>query len=288
MERLGAMIALLAAALIWGATFVVVGSAVQELPVFHLLACRFGLAALCLLPLVRRGLGETLRDRGAWALGAVLFVAFAFQTGGLVSTTPSRSAFLTALGVIFVPLLRWLHTRETITREVFLGLVLVVLGQILLYSRGLGAASFGWGDLLSLLGAVAYAVHILLAERFVRPGRSAALTFVQALVVALFAAPSLLVAPPVSTDFTAITLGAILYTGIFGSAVGFWCQLFAQQRLSAVETALILTLEPVVASVLSIAIGAEPLASSTVLGGTFLIAGITLSQLRIWGRAGDG
>lgn len=287
MDRLLALLALLLASLIWGGTFVIVGDAVQDLPIFHLLACRFGLAALCLLPLARRGLAETLRDRGVWWLGAALFASFAFQTAGLVTTTPSRSAFLTALCVLFVPLLRWLWTREAIGREVMLGLVLVVFGQVLLYSRGLGAAGFGWGDLLSLLCAIAFAVYILLAERLARPGRSLALTFVQSLVVALLAAPSLLLQPPTRAEFTPTAIGAILFTGILASGVAFWCQLFAQQRLSAVETALVLTLEPVVASVFSIAVGAEPLASSTVVGGALLLSGVALSQLRIWPRAGD-
>ncbi|NJL27133.1 MAG: DMT family transporter [Thermoanaerobaculia bacterium] len=291
MDRLLALLALLLASIIWGGTFVIVGDAVRDLPVFHLLACRFGLAALCLAPLVRRGptglgFGEVLRDRGAWYLGVALFASFAFQTAGLVSTTPSRSAFLTALCVLFVPLLRWLWTREAITREVGLGLLLVMIGQVLLYSRGLGAASFGWGDLLSLLCAIAFAIYILLAERFARPGRSVALTFVQSLVVALLAAPSLLFQPPTVAEFTPTAIGAILFTGILASGVAFWCQLFAQQRLSAVETALVLTLEPVLASGFSIAVGREPLAASTVLGGSLLLSGVALSQVRIWGPAG--
>lgn len=287
MERPVALLALLAASVIWGGTFVVVGEAVQDLPVFHLLACRFSLAALCLWPFARKTLAETWRTRGAWLLGAVLFAAFVFQTAGLVWTTPSRSAFLTALSVPFVPLLRWLWRREGVAREVLLGLGLVMLGQVLLYSRGLGAAAFGWGDLLTLLGAVGYAVHILLAERLAQPGRALALTFMQSLVVALLAAPSLLLDPPTRAQFTPSAIGAILFTGILASGVAFSCQLFAQQRLSAVETALILTLEPVVASAFSVAVGVEPLALSTVVGGSLLLAGVVLSQLRIWPLDGE-
>jgi drug/metabolite transporter (DMT)-like permease len=83
---------------------VVVQRALQEIPVFHLLAFRFSIATLLLAPLARgvRWTKSLLHD-GA-VLGVCLFVGFALQTAGLLWTTPSRSAFLTGLSVVLVPL----------------------------------------------------------------------------------------------------------------------------------------------------------------------------------------
>jgi drug/metabolite transporter (DMT)-like permease len=123
-----ARLALLAATLIWGTSFVIIQRALADLPVFHLLACRFTLAALLLLPLAGRALrgvpvsrhrepaGALLQEpadlwgilRDGLTLGGFLFAGFALQTTGLLWTTPSCSAFLTSLAVVMVPPLAWL------------------------------------------------------------------------------------------------------------------------------------------------------------------------------------
>src|SRR5262245_10440124 len=103
--RLRARAALLFATLIWGTSFVIGQRAIADLPVFHLLTFRFVVALALLLPLARglRWRAETLRD-GA-TLGLILFAGFTLQSYGLLFTTPSRSAFITGLSVVMVPLL---------------------------------------------------------------------------------------------------------------------------------------------------------------------------------------
>jgi drug/metabolite transporter (DMT)-like permease len=112
-----ARLAILAATLIWATSFTIVQRALVDLPVLHLLAYRFTLATLLLLPLLARGLGGTrlpvlLRD-GA-VLGGLLFAGFVLQTSGLLWTTPSHSAFIVGLSVVIVPPLAW--ALKVITR----------------------------------------------------------------------------------------------------------------------------------------------------------------------------
>ena len=104
--------ALLCATVIWGASFVIVQRGLRDLPVFHLLAIRFVIGGLFILPWVRRH-GGLRRPRASGILvGLALFVGFVLQTYGLLWTTPARSAFLTGLTVLLVPLLAWATTGE--------------------------------------------------------------------------------------------------------------------------------------------------------------------------------
>ena len=106
MTRGLAVLLLIAAAGIWGATFPVVKGALVDADPWTFLALRFGLAAVLLVPLLRaRGSYGPGMGRAA-ACGVALFVGYVLQTWGLASTTPARSAFITALSVVLVPLLQ--------------------------------------------------------------------------------------------------------------------------------------------------------------------------------------
>ncbi len=331
-----ARLALLAATLIWGTSFVIIQRALADLPVFHLLACRFTLAALLLLPLAGRALwaepGERwglLRD--GLTLGGFLFAGFALQTTGLLWTTPSRSAFLTSLAVVMVPPLVWLMAparrggprlptgvgsdgpakdpsgdqadglaaaraagRRPWRPGPLAGAVCAAIGLYVLYRPagatgplGPGAAGgglgFGRGDALTLAGTLAFACHIVAIERAVRRpagmARIAPLAVVQFAVVALLSAPSLLVSPPRAAELTAFAVFAIVLSGVAGTALAFMCQLYAQRHLSATEAAVLLTLEPVVAALFSVAVGREAWSLSLAAGGALILAGILISEL---------
>jgi drug/metabolite transporter (DMT)-like permease len=260
-------------------TFVVVRRALVEIPVFHLLTYRFGLGALALGPFLLRGMRDPGARRFGLRLGLVLFAAFALQTSGLLWTTPSRSAFLTALSVVLVPLFAWAVLRRTLSWRAVAGSLLAVGGLWTLYRPGLGTASaFGAGDFLSLAGATAYAAHILVTERAVVSVPIRPLVAVQFATVALLASPSLLIQLPTWREVTGGPLLAIVLLGLFATAVAFTLQVFAQTRISAIEVALILALEPVVAAAFSVAVGEEPWTSTLAVGGSLVLAGMVLVE----------
>lgn len=281
-----ARLAMLFATAVWGATFVVVERAIQDLPVFHLLAYRFTLGALLLAPwawraLRRAGPGagrELLRD--GLLVGLMLFAGYSFQTFGLVWTTPSRSAFLTGLSVLFVPLVGWLTGRLRPRPLSLLGAVCALAGLWALFQPWGGAgADFNLGDALTVGCAAGFALHVLVVERAVRRHPVVALAVFQFVVVAVLSAPSLAFEPPVERHFTAAAVGAVLITGVLATAAAFACQLYAQRHLGSVETAVLLTMEPVVAAVLSVAVGREALSAALVVGGALVVAGMVMSDV---------
>ncbi len=285
--RARARAALLAATLVWGLSFVVVQRALTEIPVFHLLAFRFLIATLLVLPLARpaggwRG-GQAL-DRGLLrdgaVLGVVLFAGFVLQTAGLLWTTPSRSAFLTALSVVLVPVIG-LALGRAIAAGPAAGSLVAAAGLWLLYRPAAGeAVAFNRGDAMTAAGAVVFAVFVLLVERAVRRHPVAPLALVQFAVIALLSLPSLIVDRPTARELTGDSLVAVLVTGVLGTAAAFYFQLYAQRHLSAIEAGVILTLEPVIAAAFSIAMGIEPWTSALLSGGGLVCLAMVLSEFK--------
>ena len=280
--RLRARAALLVATVVWGATFVVVQNALDDLPVFHLLAYRFALGALLLAPLFVQRRPADLRPllRDGVLIGLVLFAGYAFQTAGLLWTTPSRSAFLTGLSVLLVPVLGWVIGTARPRPLAVVGAVAAAAGLwVLTRPAGPGAGGFNVGDALTVGCAVSFAGHILLVERAMGRHRVAPLAVVQFAVVAAVSAPSLLFDPPTRTQLTANSVSAVLITGVLATAVAFACQLYAQRRLGAVETSVLLTMEPVVAVLVSIAIGRESLTAGLLAGGSLILVGMLFADV---------
>lgn len=289
-----AHLALIFATVVWGFTFVVVERAIQDLPVFHLLAYRFTLGALLLLPLAafrarrRRREGRPalrwrplLRD--GVLVGIFLFAGYAFQTYGLLWTTPSRSAFLTGLSVLLVPAIGWSLGTSRPRWLPVLGVVSATAGLWVLFQpwgQTAGAVTgFNLGDALTLGCAASFAGHVLLVERAVRRHPVVPLAVVQFLVVAALSAPALLLDPPARRHFTPEAVWAVVITGVFATALAFGCQLYAQRRLGAVETAVVLSLEPVAAAVLSLAVGRESLSAALLVGGGLILAGMLATDV---------
>jgi len=280
--RLRARAALLFATVVWGATFVVVQNALADLPVFHLLAYRFALGALLLAPLFVQRRPADLRPllRDGVLIGLVLFAGYAFQTAGLLWTTPSRSAFLTGLSVLLVPALGWAIGTARPRPLAVAGVLAAAAGLwVLTRPAGPGAGGFNTGDALTVGCAVSFAGHILLVERAMGHHRVAPLAVVQFAVVAAVSAPSLLLDPPTRAQLTANAVSAVLITGVLATAAAFACQLYAQRRLGAVETSVLLTMEPVVAVLVSIAIGRESLTAGLLAGGSLILVGMLLADV---------
>jgi drug/metabolite transporter (DMT)-like permease len=271
--------ALLLATVIWGASFVVVQRGLRDLPVLHLLAIRFVLGGLLILPWALRA-GAVRRPRRSGVLvGLALFTGFVLQTYGLLWTTPARSAFLTGLTVLLVPLIAWATSGERPRASTAAAALAATPGRWILFRPDAGGPPFGLGDWLTLGGAIAFASHLLLLERALADHASLDLALVQCGVVALLAAPSLLWIRPRAAEFTGDALLAIGVTAVLATAVAFVCQIYAQRRLGAIETVIILSLEPVVAALVSVGLGAESFTWSLVWGGSLMMSAMVLSQL---------
>jgi drug/metabolite transporter (DMT)-like permease len=272
-----ATVALVAVCIAWGATFLIVKDAVKQMPVMDFLAWRFGIAAIAMF-VARPKAVLTLDARGrrlGVVLGLVLGGGYISQTVGLEHTPASVSGFITGLYVVFTPLCMAVLLHRRVGRLTWLAVALATGGLALLSLHGF---SIGSGEALTLVCALAFALHIVGLGEWSSSYDAAGLVVVQLSTVTVlsigFAAPQSLAPPP-----DAAVWGAVLLTALAATAVAFFLQTWAQAHLSPTRAAVVMTMEPVFAGVFGVAIGGDPLGARTVVGAAMVLIAMYAVEL---------
>jgi drug/metabolite transporter (DMT)-like permease len=269
--------------LVWGTTFVVVKLAVETTDPTLFVGLRFAVGALALAALYPRRLARA--PRATYLAGALLGLAllggFVLQTFGLRLTTPARAGFVTGLSVVLVPLIDAAAFRRRLPGGARAGVLLSALGLLAL-SAPLTAADLAggdWrGDLLVLGCALAFALHIVGVGHYAGRHDAAAITTVQVGTVAALAGLAAWLAG--ATAPSAGVWASIAYMGVVATALVFGLQNWAQIHTTSTHTALIFALEPVFAALFSALLYGEALTARAVVGGTLILAGMVLAELR--------
>jgi drug/metabolite transporter (DMT)-like permease len=274
-------IALIFTTLIWGSTFTIVKLSLAQVSPILFIALRFWVATaitIAFMPGVILGIsGKTLR-RGL-VLSVVLLGGFVFQTLGLRGTTPSRSAFITSLSVLLVPLFGLLIFRHRPKLQTLAGVALATIGLGML-TLTTGDLKFRWGDGLTLICALVFALHILFLGRYLPKSDYRQLIILQMTGCAVIAT---LLIPMLETPFLVWDANFTLYlfiTGVLATAFAFYCQNRAQQYTTPNRTALIFSLEPFFAVFFAYLLLGQNLTGKEWLGGGFVLAGILTSEFR--------
>jgi drug/metabolite transporter (DMT)-like permease len=277
---------LLLASAIWGLAFVAQRVGMRHVEPFLFNGVRFALAAVALTPLLVFGLpGRSRRRRsvprrrilrGGLLAGCALFAGSTLQQYGVVFTTAGKAGFITSLYVVFVPVLGLVVGQRT-GRHVWGGVAACAAGLYLLSARGL--VGIGLGDGLVLIGAVFWALHVLVIGHLARELPALPLAVAQFAVVAVLS----LAGAAVFETFAAAALGAaavpILYAGLMSVAVAYTLQVLGQTRAKPAHAAIILSLESVFAALGGWAILGESLDPRGIFGCGLMLAGVLLAQL---------
>lgn len=178
---------LVLAAMIWGSSFIVMKSAVDFLTPNVLLFIRFSLATVIMSIMFYKYIKDIkLKDlKGGMITGTCLFLAYLVQTLGLTMTTPGKNAFLTAVYCAIVPFLVWIFYHKRPDNYNFIAAVLCVLGVGLVSLDG--DLSINMGDLLTLIGGLFYAFHILAIKKYSKEMHPIKLTTLQFAMTAVLA-----------------------------------------------------------------------------------------------------
>lgn len=265
---------LLLVTLIWGTTFAVIKESLENVPPALFLALRFTAAALAMawIRLPRAVLGWGL------LLGVVMFVSYGSQTFGLVYTTASKGAFITALSVVLVPMLTGLINRSWLPARVWVAAALALAGLGLMTLTDVSGVNTG--DLIIVGTAFAYACHILLIDRGLKKFPPLQLAAAQVWPVALFswiwAAPE----AHLVSQLPASVWWSIIYLAVVATALVLILQNTAQQVVKPHTAALIFVLEPVFAAVFGWLLLGEQLGLTGWLGGLLVVAGMIVGELR--------
>lgn len=294
---------MIAVVILWGASFVLVKAVLAEITPQSFNAIRMTIAFLCLALLYRAQWRQLPRQ--AWlagaAAGACLAAGYFFQTQGLLYTSPTNSAFLTALVVVLVPLLAslpWLRPPGAGLPQwsAWAGATLAFLGVALLTTHAHTPwqyilANLNRGDLLTLGCALGFALHVITLAHATQKVRFEQIALLQIGFAMLFLTTAALAMQPPSAHplagfsvlqhhgITPLLVCALAVTGVVGTAAAFSIQTWAQQTIPATNIAVILTLEPVFAWLTSFAVLHERLGLRHSLGAFLVLAGILATEL---------
>lgn len=279
-----AKLALVVATVIWGSSFFIMKDTLDAIEPFYLLAVRFTLASVILsLIFVRdfRWMSWDYVRRGA-LMGVFLLAAYAFQTYGLQFTTPGKNAFLTAVYCLLVPFFCWGITRVRPDRYTMVAAVicLVGIGFVSFSSPGEGTGFVNIGDMLTLLGGVMYAVHIIYVNRASEGRNIVLLTMLQFLSAAVIAWVLGLCfnEPPKAIPSEARL--SLLYLGAMPTAAALLLQNVGQKYTKPATAALLLSLEAVFGVLFSVWFADEQLTPPLVFGFSLIFFALVMSETK--------
>lgn len=271
---------ILFATLLWGTSFVVLKNTLDEVPVFFILGIRFTIAAVIMLLISRKHLSGI--DRNTVKLGIItgvmLFLAYVFQTYGLMYTTPGKNAFLTAVYCVLVPFLVWLieKKRPRISNYVSAGICIAGIGLISLN----GDFTMGFGDGLTLICGLFFGLHIVYLSRAVR---TCSLTVIMMFQFAVCAILSWISLWATGTMVPVESLSpeswiSILYLTFGCTIVSFLFQSLGQKYTPPSQVAILLTFEAVFGTVFSAIFYGETFTLKVIAGFVLMFIAVLISE----------
>ncbi|MDO5672755.1 MAG: DMT family transporter [Actinomycetaceae bacterium] len=269
--------ALLVTSAAWGSSFFLLKGLLRDLDTLDVIAWRYGLGALVgALFFAPRLFRANLRTwRRGTILGAWYVVSMMLQVFALRTTDASVSGFITAMYVVFTPLVMLLVFRQAITQATVFAVAFAVIGLAFLSLQGL---SMGLGESLTLLSALGFAIHIVLLGHWSPREDALTLSAIQLISMGVFgviaALPGGISMPSTGQSWAELSY-LVLIPGVGGMVIQTW----AQARMPASKAAVIMVGEPVWAALFAVLLGGEYLTWRLVLGGILILCGMLVSEL---------
>ena len=281
-QRTLAQIGMIIITMIWGITFVMIKEALNDAGPYMFAFLRFGLACILGVIYTYKTVHKisSLELRGGLIGGFSLFSGYAFQNFGLMQTTPSKSAFITSVSVILVPIILVLFRLHKVNIKMWSATFLAVIGLYILLDPA--GAGLNIGDILTFGCALSFAIHIIFQDRYLSRGVNISHFFlIQVMFVALFSCFGVIVFEGPYFHISQRLCIAILVKGILATFVAFLLMIWAQTLLSANKTAIFLSLEPVFAALFSTFFAGEILGFYGWVGGLIVVIAIVSSSLKL-------
>jgi len=267
---------LLVVAFFWGGGFIAVKDALDNLTPFYIMSMRFSISVIIMLFVFRKKVKSITKNelKVGTLVGLLLFLGFAAQTVGMNYTTAGKNAFLTGTNVVIVPFLYWVISKKKPDVYSLISALLCFIGIGMLTLDG--GIHIGLGDSLTLICAVFFAAHIVSVGFFIKKMDAILLVIIQLGIAAVFSTIAALIYEPMPQPLSSNTMFAIGYLAIFSTMIAFFIQNVAQKYTTPTHAAIILCLESVIGSILSVIMLNEIFTSKMILGClTIFIAIIT-------------
>ena len=286
--------ALILMTIIWGGTFVIVKESLNDISSMLFIAIRFAIASslLILFLLIKKIKVDTKAILPGIMLGVFLFSGFFFQTIGLKLTTATKSGFITGTLIVFIPFVQILVEKKFPTKGALIGTALVFTGLLFLSSGGSSitnfiselGASFNIGDILTLICAVFFAVHVVYIDVFspkynywilltTQLSTVAVLGFIASLLFSGFSVEA------IHIDFTKYLIFGLLYTSLLATLLNIGFQTKFQKVVSPTKAGIIYSFEPIFAAIFAFFLLGEKISNFGLLGCALIFLGLIVAEL---------
>lgn len=286
-NKIKSNMALLGTAIIWGGAFVAQRSGMDSMGPFMYSFFRMLFAILALLPLMlitekRNKKKEVEIDKpkdvliGGICVGIVYFIAANLQQIGLIYVDAGKTAFITALYILLVPIIG-LFLKKKITRLNWVGAVVGVVGLYFLCIKD-GIAIAG-GDFIVLVGSLFWAIHILLFDYFTVRISAAKLVIMQSMVTAVLSLAVALFTEDISFGGFVDAIPTLIYSGALSAGVAFTLQAIGQKHANPITASIILSTESVFGAICGFIFLHEIMSGREFIGCGLMLVAIVVSQL---------
>ncbi len=295
-KKMQSNILLLITAFIWGSAFVAQKSGMDYIGPFTFNGIRTLIGGLVLIPVIfimdksksKEEVTEVPTDEekakqkktvliGGICCGTVLFIASSFQQFGVSYTTAGKAGFITTLYVVVVPILSILLKKRV--RPIMW--LCVVLGAIGLYLLCMTDKSFSlaFGDMLVLICAVCFAVHIMTVDYFITKADGVKLSCIQFMTSGVLGLICMAIFETPNLEAILDCWMPILYAGVLSSGVGYTFQVIAQKHAEPTVASLIMSLESAFAVLSGTILLGEIMSPREILGCVIIFSAVIISQL---------
>lgn len=293
-KKIFANIALFLTALIWGLSFVAQRAGMDYVGPFTFNAVRSIIGGFSLLPVISivKLIQEDTRTKevkhqqhvmlakAGILCGIALFIAMTIQQYCMLFSPAGKAGFITALYIIYVPLISMLFLGQKLSNNVKISVVIAVIGLYLLCFKE-DTGGFSYYDILLLIAAFFYGVHILVVNYFSDKVNAVKTSCVQFFVVGLLSLPLMFLYETPTWSSIVACKTPILYAGILTCGVAYTLQIFGQKYTAPVIASLILCLESVFAVLGGAMILNETMTIKETLGCILMITAVILSEIKI-------
>ena len=284
-KQLGNSLLLLLTATIWGSAFVAQSVGMEHVGPFTFTFSRSIIGGIVLLPCIlllgkwKKGFATKIEWIGGICCGTALCVASNFQQVGMQYTTVGKAGFITALYVVLVPIFG-IFMKKRVSLLIW-GCVAVSVAGLYLLCMPAGAFVLAYGDLLVLLCAVLFSIHILVIDHFSPKGDGVVISCIQFFTCGILSAIPMLFMENPTVGSMLDAKWSILYAGVLSSGVAYTLQVVAQKNVNPTVASLIMCLESVVAVLAGWIILGQGMSSREVWGCLLMFAAIVVAQLPV-------
>lgn len=261
----------------WALSTILIKMFSESLPVYHIMSVRYVMALLIIVIVQHKEI--RLVKKSDWLPGIVLgiltFGAFALAIMSLYYTSASKSGFLVAMSVLFVPVVNTIKKRRLPNHWIVISVVLSLIGLFMI--SGMNGGRFNFGDMLALLCAACYTVYIMIMDVYTKRIHASVLVFIQFLVVAVISVVMMFIFEDINVQSITINWFPLVVIGIFGTAITNFAQVKAQKTASPESVGLILLGEPLFTLIMAAIILQETILLQGVIGAVVMLTAMVIT-----------